>query len=78
MFSKKVSAIISVNGRNVLMCVSMLALSVLLSSCMGPAAVDPIVEARVGIESADSGRSFSQIQRLHEHRISSSEFVPIM
>ena len=54
MFSKKVSAIISINGRNVLMCVSMLALSVLLSSCMSSAAVDPIIEARMGIESADS------------------------
>ncbi len=54
MFLKKVSAIFSINGRNVVMCVSLLALSVLLSSCMGPAAVDPTVEARMGIESADS------------------------
>ncbi|MCP4607199.1 MAG: DUF1080 domain-containing protein [Planctomycetes bacterium] len=54
MFSKKVKGIFSVNGRNVVMCVSMLVLSVLLSSCMGPAAVDPMVEARMGIESADS------------------------
>ncbi|MHC4244425.1 MAG: hypothetical protein ACYSU4_18620, partial [Planctomycetota bacterium] len=50
MFSKMVL----INGRNVVMCVSLLALSVLLSSCMGPVAVDPTVEARMGIESADS------------------------
>ena len=54
MFSKMVSAIISINSRNVVMCMSLLALSVLLSSCMGPAAVDPMVEARMEIESADS------------------------
>jgi len=54
MFLKKVSTVFSINGRNVVMYVSLLALSVLLSSCMGPVAVDPTVEARVGIESADS------------------------
>ena len=45
MFSKKERAIISINCRNIVMCVSMLTLSVLLSSCMGPAAVDPVIEA---------------------------------
>lgn len=54
MFSNNVSTVFSINSRNVVMCVSMLALSVLLSSCMGPSAVDPTVEARMGIESADS------------------------
>jgi hypothetical protein len=54
MFLKKVSTVFSFNVRNVVMCVSMLTLSVLLSSCMGPAAVDPIIEARMGIENADS------------------------
>ena len=53
MFTKKVSTVL-INGRNVVTCVSLLALSVLLSSCMGPIAVDPIVEARMGLESADS------------------------
>lgn len=45
---------VSNNGRNVVMCVSFLAVSVLLSSCIGPVAVDPTVEARMGLESADS------------------------
>ncbi len=54
MFLKKVSTIVSINGRNVVICVSLLVLSVLLSSCIGPVTVDPVVEARVGIESADS------------------------
>jgi len=54
MFSKMVSTVFSNNGRNVVMYVSFLALSVLLSSCMGPVAVDPVVEARMGLEIADS------------------------
>ncbi len=49
-----VSTVFSSDGRKVVMCVSLLALSVLLSSCMGPMAVDPVVEARMGLESADS------------------------
>ncbi|MHC4534490.1 MAG: 3-keto-disaccharide hydrolase [Planctomycetota bacterium] len=54
MFLKKVSTVFSINSRNVVMCVSLLALSVLLSSCMGPIAVDPMIEARVGLEIADA------------------------
>ena len=54
MFLNKVGAIVSINGRNVVICVSLLVLSVLLSSCMGPATVDPVLEAKVGIEIADS------------------------
>jgi hypothetical protein len=54
MFLKKVSAFFSINSRNIVICVSMLVLSVLLSSCMSPVAVDPITEARMEIETADS------------------------
>jgi len=54
MFLKKVSTVFSINGRNVVVYVWFLALSVLLSSCMGPVAVDPVLEAKVGIEIADS------------------------
>ncbi len=49
-----VSTVFSNNGRKIVMYVSLLVLSVLLSSCMGPIAIDPIIEARMGIESADS------------------------
>ena len=54
MCMKMVSTVFSNNGRKVVMYVSLLVLSVLLSSCMGPIAIDPIIEARMGIESADS------------------------
>ncbi len=54
MFLKMVSTIFSINGRKVVMYVSFLALSVLLSSCAGPLAVDPVLEARTAIESADA------------------------
>ena len=54
MFLKKVNGVFSINGRNVVMFVSPLVLSVLLSSCAGPVAVDPMIEARMGLESADS------------------------
>ena len=54
MFLKKVNTVFSINSRNVVICVSMLMLSVLLSSCMGPMTVDPITEASMEIESADS------------------------
>ncbi len=43
-----------VNGRKIIICVLAFALSVLLSSCAGPLAVDPVVEARDAIESADA------------------------
>jgi hypothetical protein len=51
MFSKKV---ISVKDRGIILYVSFLALSLLLSSCEMHIAMDPIVEARMGLESADS------------------------
>jgi len=43
-----------VNGRKIIICVLAFALSVLLSSCAGPMAVDPVIEARQAIESADA------------------------
>jgi len=42
------------NGCKIIICVLAFALSVLLSSCAGPMAVDPVVEARGAIESADA------------------------
>ena len=42
------------NGCKIVTCVSLLVLSVLLSSCAGPLAVDPVLEARTAIESADA------------------------
>ena len=54
MYLKMASTVFSNNGRKVIMCMSFLALSILLSSCMGPVAVDPVVEARMDLESADS------------------------
>jgi hypothetical protein len=50
MFSRKV---ISVKDGGIILYVSLLAFTVLLSSCMGPVAVDPITEARMGLEKAD-------------------------
>jgi len=43
-----------VNGRKIIICVLAFALSVLLSSCAGPMAVDPVIEARQAIERADA------------------------
>jgi hypothetical protein len=43
-----------VNGCKITICVLAFVLSVLLSSCAGPLAVDPVIEARQGIESADA------------------------
>ncbi len=43
-----------VNGCKIIICVLSFTLSVLLSSCAGPLAVDPVVEARTAIESADA------------------------
>lgn len=43
-----------VNGCKIIICVLAFALSVLLSSCAGPMAIDPVVEARDAIESADA------------------------
>jgi len=43
-----------INGCKIIICVLAFALSVLLSSCAGPMAVDPVIEARQGIESADA------------------------
>ena len=43
-----------VNGCKIIICVLAFALSVLLSSCAGPMAVDPVTEAREAIESADA------------------------
>ena len=42
------------NGCKIIICVLAFALSVLLSSCAGPMAVDPVFEARTAIESADA------------------------
>jgi len=43
-----------VNGCKIIICVLAFVLSVLLSSCAGPLAVDPVIEARQAIESADA------------------------
>jgi hypothetical protein len=43
-----------VNGCKIIICVSAFALSVLLSSCAGPLAIDPVLEARQAIENADA------------------------
>jgi len=43
-----------VNGCKIIICVLAFALSVLLSSCAGPLVVDPVLEARTAIESADA------------------------
>ena len=43
-----------VNGCKIIICVLAFALSVLLSSCAGPLAVDPVIEARTAIENADA------------------------
>ena len=43
-----------VNGCKIAICILAFVLSVLLSSCAGPMAVDPVVEARGAIESADA------------------------
>ncbi|MHC4726267.1 MAG: hypothetical protein ACYS17_03490, partial [Planctomycetota bacterium] len=50
MFLKKV---MSIKDYGIILYVLFLALPVMLSSCMGPVAVDPILEARMGIENAD-------------------------
>ncbi len=43
-----------VNSCKIIICVSVFALSVLLSSCAGPVAIDPVLEARQAIENADT------------------------
>ena len=43
-----------VNGCKIIICVLAFVLTVLLSSCAGPLAIDPVVEARGAIESADA------------------------
>ncbi|MFB0554069.1 MAG: DUF1080 domain-containing protein [Phycisphaerae bacterium] len=43
-----------VNGRKIIICVLAFALSLLLSSCAGPLAIDPVLEARQAIENADA------------------------
>ncbi|HUU17119.1 MAG TPA: DUF1080 domain-containing protein [Sedimentisphaerales bacterium] len=48
------SSVFLINERKFITCLSLLILSVLLSSCAGPLAVDPVIEARDAIESADA------------------------
>jgi len=55
MFLKMFSSnVLLINERKFITCLSLLILSVLLSSCAGPLAVDPVVEARKAILSADA------------------------
>jgi len=53
-FKKAGRRVFLINGRKIITCVLLFVLSVLLSSCAGPLAVDPILEARTAIESADT------------------------
>jgi hypothetical protein len=48
------STVFLINGCKIIMCVSLLALSVFLSSCAGPPAAEPVLEARTAMESADA------------------------
>jgi len=55
MFLKMFSSnVFLINERKIITCLSLLILTVLLSSCAGPLAVDPVLEARTAIESADA------------------------